>query len=105
MVAIVMLTNMRVNFFIVILLLNVTAVAVEPDSAQIAKVRSKHLVYYWVGMPCSSFKNEYAEQFGFKIGCVGCKDKLRYRIHNRRVIRKINRVYGRNWLQSNIRSS
>ena len=74
---------------------------VDTTNANAIKLYKKNLTYYWIGRSCPAFVNtEY--KYGFKIKCVGCIATLRKEWHNKRVVRKINKVYGKNWFEENI---
>lgn len=71
--------------------------SIQIDSTNIkAKILAKkNLTYLWYGRYCpSDFKN-MKDKYGFKIRCVGCVVTGRIHRHNDRVVRKINRVYGK----------
>ncbi|HTF03624.1 MAG TPA: hypothetical protein VK826_06335 [Bacteroidia bacterium] len=93
--------------FILFLLLSgsaTLAAQVDTTNPKAVKLAKKKLVYYWVGNACPYYDAPVTKH-GFRIVCVGCITRLRYIIHNRRVVRKINRVYGKNWFQENYRRS
>jgi hypothetical protein len=72
----------------------------HPKAAKLAK---KNLTYYWFGWGGFPFA-DIATQYGFEIHNVGCIVTHGMLRHNKRVIRKINRVYGENWFEETFRN-
>jgi hypothetical protein len=73
---------------------------VDTTNSKAVKLGEKKLTYIWTCNACPSFINtEY--KYGFKIQRAGCIETGKIRRHNRRVVRQINKVYGRHWFQNN----
>ncbi|MBX7094482.1 MAG: hypothetical protein K1X56_07170 [Flavobacteriales bacterium] len=73
---------------------------VDSTNQKAVSLAKQELTYYWHGRFCPNLKNTLFI-YGFKIECVGCELNNRIRRNNRRVIKKINRVYGENWFEQN----
>lgn len=65
-------------------------------------VSKKHLTYLWTGRAHPDFIDTKSK-YGFKIKCKGCRRTGRIIRHNRRVVSKINKVYGENWFEENMK--
>jgi hypothetical protein len=76
---------------------------VDTTNEKTALVSKKHLTYFWIGRGCPGFIDTKSK-YGFKIKCKGCRKTLRIEGHNRRVITKLNRVYGENWFEENMKT-
>ena len=85
-----------------ILLLTYNPVVDKQDTInkKIEKFYKKELTYYWPGNYCPSFTNT-KDYYGFKIECIGCLVTGQINRYNRRVVRRINKMYGKNWFQNN----
>ena len=96
--------NWRSLFMIFFVLLFTSRISAQIDSTNPKAVHlsKKNLTYYWIGISCFQQDNSMNE-YGFRIVCVGCIAHSRYIVHNSRIVRKINRVYGKNWFEKNIR--
>lgn len=68
----------------------------DPDHKKAEKLEKRRIVYYWTGRYCNPVgKTEH----GFTIKCTGCIVSRKIKLHNKRAVRRINRVYGKNWFQ------
>jgi hypothetical protein len=81
----------------------VTFGQVDATPEKVALVSKKHLTYFWIGRGCPDFIDTKSK-YGFKIKCKGCRKTLRIERHNRRVIATLNRVYGENWFEENMKT-
>ncbi len=88
--------------FIIILLFTCHLVVGQEDTPdqRIERLSQKRLTYYWFGFFCPSFINT-KDIYGFNIECAGCIVTGQINRRNRRTVRKINKVYGKNWFQTN----
>ena len=74
---------------------------INPD--KIKKTQSKELIFLWPGIDCPSFKNTY-DLYGFKIACSGNIDTRKINKNNTKAVKKLNRIYGKNWFEKNVKS-
>jgi hypothetical protein len=90
------------NIFVIVLVLLFFKVQGQVDSTsrEAVKLRQYKLTYLWTGRGCPDFINTEFK-YGFKIRCAGCIVDKKLNNHNKRVIRKINRVYGLGWFKRN----
>lgn len=72
---------------------------INPD--KIKKTKSKELIFFWPGIDCPSFKNTY-DLYGFKIACSGSTDTRKINKNNKKVVKIINHIYGKDWFDQNI---
>jgi hypothetical protein len=80
---------------------NNNSLQVDSTNIKAKNIAKKNLTYLWYGRYCpSDFKN-MKYKYGFKIRCVGCVVTGHIHRHNDRVVRKINRVYGKGWFEEN----
>lgn len=87
----------------VFILMGGLAAGGEADSIreEAAQVATFDLTYWWAGWACPTFVDT-KEQYGFSIKCTGCGVSAIHIRHNRRVERRINKVYGKDWFQNNL---
>jgi hypothetical protein len=83
-----------------LLVLSILTVSVSGQNKNIQKLKNKKLTYYWVGKICPNFSNPEL-RYGFSVKCVGDNPPRRTNRNNKRVVRKINSVYGKNWFEEN----
>lgn len=81
----------------------VTFGQVDSTPEKVALISKKHLTYFWIGRGCPDFI-DVKSKYGFQIKCKGCRKTLRIAGHNRRVVSKINKVYGENWFKENMKN-
>lgn len=75
---------------------------VDSTNQNAVRLAKKNLTYYWSGIACPPLKNtEFL--FGFKIICTGCIVTRSIERNNRHVVKKVNKVYGKNWFEENVR--
>jgi hypothetical protein len=87
----------RAKYFFIFLLIFFYSSAFaqsEINPEKIKEVRSQKLTFLWPGNDCPDFKNTY-ELYGFKIAV------LKY---NKKVVKKLNRIYGEDWFYKNVES-
>jgi hypothetical protein len=84
-----------------IFLLQLAFAQADTINRKTALVAKKRLTYFWIGRGCPDFIDTKSK-YGFNIKCKGCRKTLIIVAHNRRVIAKLNRVYGENWFEKNI---
>lgn len=70
------------------------------QSNNIDLLRNENLVYQWAGRGCPRF-NDTNTIYGFKIECCGCALTRKIERNNRKVIKQVERVYGKNWFALN----
>lgn len=74
---------------------------INPD--KIKKTQSKELIFFWPAIDCPGFKNTY-DLYGFKIACSGSIDTGKINKNNKKVVKKINRIYGKDWFEQSVKS-
>lgn len=89
-----------VRIFSVLTLMLSSILLFGQEAEDYSKVKSKNLTYYWVGRSCPDF-NSPESRYGFKIVCSGCIQTKKIKRNNTRAIKKIDKVYGRNWFEEN----
>ena len=87
-------------FVVLVITLSFSTIAVSAQDSKIETLKKKDLSYYWIGRTCPAFRNP-EERFGFKIECAGCIRTPKIQRNNRRVVKAINSVYGKNWFEEN----
>jgi len=73
------------------------------NTDKIKKLQSKKLIFLWPGIDCPVFKNTY-DAYGFKIACSGSIDTRTINKNNKKVVKKLNRNYGKGWFDLNVKS-
>ncbi len=86
-----------------ILFLGLKPAYCENDSEKLNKLQRKKLVFLWPGMDCPDFKDTF-DIYGFKIVCSGSVDPHSFNKNNKKVIIRLNRVYGKDWFSLNVKS-
>jgi len=87
------------------IILSLVTIIISAQDNKLEKIKAVNLTYYWVGNACPEDKFVIMEsRYGFKMQCVGCSATARELRNNRRVVRKINSVYGKNWFEGNKQS-
>jgi hypothetical protein len=72
----------------------------QMDPVKRDKLSKKHLTYFYMGRACPPVTNTESK-YGFQIKCKGCVVTLGRQWHNKRVVRKIDRIYGKGWFEEN----
>jgi len=75
----------------------------EINPEKIKEVRSQKLIFLWPGIDCPNFINTY-NLYGFKIACSGSVDTRKINKNNKKVVKKLNRIYGEDWFYKNVES-
>jgi hypothetical protein len=82
-------------------IVNLAIGQVSTTKEKVEKLAKKNLTYFWNGRGCPSTFENIKSKYGFKIKCIGCIATGQIKRHNKRIIRKINKVYGKNWFEEN----
>jgi hypothetical protein len=93
--------NMRKLTILFILISNLAFAQVDSTNIKAIKVNKKNLTYIWYGRACPSKFTNMEYRYGFRIKCSGCNVTKHIKRQNRRVIKQVNRVYGKNWFEEN----
>jgi hypothetical protein len=91
---------MKTKIITTLVTLLITTTLSFGQSSNIELLRDKNLVYQWAGRGCPTFKDTKT-LYGFEIECCGCIVTGKIERNNRRVIRQLERVYGKDWFASN----
>lgn len=75
--------------------------AQEITKEKIMQVKRMNLIYYHVGRFCPFPNTGKESAYGFTVKCSGCVLTRRIKRNNRKVARKLNKVYGKNWFEEN----
>jgi len=75
----------------------------EINPEKVEKLQSKKLIFLWPGMNCPAFKNTY-DVYGFKIVCAGSINTTTLNKNNKKVVKTVNRTYGKDWFNQNVKS-
>lgn len=81
-----------------ILLITTTLSFGQSDNIEL--LRDKKIVYQWTGRGCPKFKDTNTI-YGFKIECCGCVMTRKIKRNNRKVVKQLERAYGKNWFSIN----
>jgi hypothetical protein len=98
------LLKMRKGTFLTILFCFLGVLAfgqVDPTNKNAVSLTKKNLAYYWTGVAYPPSNSEYL--YGFKIISTGCIVTRSIERNNRRVVKAVNKVYGKNWFEENVR--
>jgi len=74
----------------------------EISAKKLKELQSQNLVFLWPGLNCPEF-NDTHKIYGFRIVCAGTVDTRELNKNNKRVVKKLERVYGKEWFHNQIK--